>query len=272
MLTSGISLHRYFIELAFDGSDFSGWQVQPGVRTVQNYLNSAISTLISEPVNLVGCGRTDSGVHASHFVAHFDTGKSIRNPDNLVKRLRRFLNPSVRVDHIVEVNPGWNARFDAISRTYHYLINSGRSPWLQGFAWNLTMALDREAMNQGASFLLGTHDFTSFSKLHSDVKTNICTVAEAGWFEREGCLVFRIRADRFLRNMVRAIVGTLIEVGKGKAGPDSLPSVLEARDRSCAGTSVPAMGLFLTCVDYPKEHYVIHPVSPFPSLITVDPF
>lgn len=270
MLTPEITPHRYFIELAYNGSAYKGWQIQPGMPTVQEYLNSAITTLIAEPVNLVGCGRTDSGVHASHFVAHFDTAKPVRNPVLLSRRLRRFLNPSVRVDRIVEVPPEVSARFNAISRTYHYLINSSRSPWLQEFSWNLTISLDVAAMNEATSRLLGTHDFTSFSKLHTDVKTNICTVAEAEWFEREGFLLFRIRADRFLRNMVRAIVGTSIEIGKGKAAPMSMDEVLLAKDRSKAGTSVPASGLFLTRVDYDPEVFIIQPVSPFPSLISVD--
>ncbi|MFH0761771.1 MAG: tRNA pseudouridine(38-40) synthase TruA [Bacteroidota bacterium] len=269
MLTSEVTPHRYFIELAFNGSGYKGWQVQPGMPTVQDYLNRAITTLIAEPVNLVGCGRTDSGVHASHFIAHFDTVKPIRNPELVTRRLRRYLNPSVRVDRIVEVASDVNARFNAISRIYHYLINSSRSPWFQEFSWNLTVPLDVAAMNEGASRLLGTHDFTSFSKLHTDVKTNICTVAEAEWFEREGFLVFRIRADRFLRNMVRAIVGTSIEIGKGKAEPLTVGEIMLAKDRSRAGTSVPASGLFLTRVDYHPDDFIINPVSPFPFLISV---
>jgi tRNA pseudouridine38-40 synthase len=269
MLSPEVTQHRYFIELAFNGSSYRGWQVQPGMPTVQNYLNTAITTLIGEPVNLVGCGRTDSGVHASHFVAHFDTIKPIKNHELLTRRMKRYLNPSVRVDRILEMAPELNARFSAISRTYHYLINTNRSPWLQEFSWNLTIPLNTAAMNSGAARLLGTHDFTSFSKLHSDVKTNICTVAEAAWFEREGFLVFRIRSDRFLRNMVRAIVGTSIEIGKGKVDPLVVDFILEAKDRSKAGTSVPASGLFLTRVDYHLDDFVINPVSPFPFLISV---
>jgi len=267
MLTPEVIPYRYFIELAFNGSVYKGWQVQPGMPTVQDYLNTAITTLIAEPVNLVGCGRTDSGVHASHFVAHFDTQTPIRNPELLTRRLKRFLNQSVRVDRILEVAPSLNARFNAVSRTYHYLMNASRSPWLQEFSWNLAIPLDVSAMTEATSRLLGTHDFTSFSKLHTDVKTNICTIAESEWFEREGFLVFRIRADRFLRNMVRAIVGTSIEVGKGKIDPASVDEIMLAKDRSKAGTSVPACGLFLTHVDYHPNDFISHPVSPFPFLI-----
>jgi len=269
MLTPEVTPYRYFIELAYNGSAYKGWQVQPGMPTVQDYLNRAITTLIAEPVNLVGCGRTDSGVHASHFVAHFDTIQPIRSPELVTRKLKGFLNPSVRVDRIHEVSTEVNARFNAISRTYHYLINCNHSPWLQEFSWNLTIPLDASAMNEATSRLLGTHDFTSFSKLHTDVKTNVCTVEEAEWFEREGFLVFRIRADRFLRNMVRAIVGTCIEIGKGKTDPLMIDEIMLAKDRSRAGTSVPAAGLFLTRVDYEPDDFIINPVSPFPFLISV---
>jgi len=271
MLTPQNLRHRYFIELAFNGTGYRGWQIQPGVRTVQSCLNEAITTLVSEPVNLTGCGRTDSGVHASHFVAHFDTEKPLKSTEMLVRRLRRFLDVSIRVDRITEVSPDVSARFQAIARTYHYLINCGRSPWMQAFSWNLTLSLDRDSMNRGAGFLCGTHDFTSFSKLHSEVKTNTCTVYQAEWYAREGFLVFGIKADRFLRNMVRAIVGTLVEVGKGHLAPEEVPVILDALDRSKAGTSVPAQGLFLTRVDYQPGDFSIQPVSPFPSLFSVDP-
>ncbi|HBB92362.1 MAG: tRNA pseudouridine(38-40) synthase TruA [Bacteroidetes bacterium GWF2_49_14] len=267
MLTSEAPKYRYFIELAFDGTGYSGWQVQPGNPTVQEYLNKSLSTLLKESVNLTGCGRTDAGVHASHFVAHFDTLDAVPDTDQLVYRLRRFLNSTVRIDRIVQVKSDLHARFNASSRTYHYLIDTQGGPFHSSFSWKLAHALDLKSMNAGAHFLIGKQDFTSLSKLHTDVKTNFCTVTEAAWSEISGFLVFRIRADRFLRNMVRAAVGTLVEVGRGRIEPARVKAILEEKNRSSAGISVPACGLFLTQVDYPAELFATEPVSPFPNLI-----
>jgi tRNA pseudouridine38-40 synthase len=270
MLTSGDTKYRYFIEMAFVGTAYCGWQVQPGSPTVQGYLNGCLSSLLKEPVNLTGCGRTDTGVHASHFVAHFDTLNQVPDTEQLTYRLRRFLNSTVRVDRIVQVDIDLHARFSAVSRTYHYLIDTNGGPFHASYSWNRTKKLDVKLMNEGAVYLLGKQDFTSLSKLHTDVKTNICTVAEASWSEISGFLVFRIQADRFLRNMVRAAVGTLVEVGQGKIEPARVKTILEGQNRSFAGTSVPACGLFLTKVEYPEDAYKAEPVAPFHSLIPVD--
>jgi len=263
MLSNDPGNFRYFVELAFNGSCFHGWQIQPGAITVQEVLNKAISTLLAEPVNLVGCGRTDAGVHAAHFVAHFDVQKPVTDCDQLVYRINRFINLPIRVDRIVYVNQTAHARFDAQLRTYHYLISSEKSPFMRDFTWQIPFALDVESMNKACSLLLGKHDFTSFSKLHTDVKTNICTVTTAHWMQNDHLLVFKIQSDRFLRNMVRAIVGTMIEIGKHKMDYTEMKSILLALDRSSAGMSVPAQGLFLSWVDYPGEIFKTKPATPF---------
>lgn len=263
MLSTQTNGFRYFVELAFNGTTFHGWQIQPGVETVQETLNRAIGILIGQPVNLVGCGRTDAGVHASHFIAHFDVKSPI--PDNilLANRLNRFVSKQIRIDRIVSVATDFHARFQASSRTYHYLISQGKTPFMNEFSWSYTQPLDILAMNDACTNLIGKHDFTSFSKLHTDVKTNDCEVFEAAWYEHRGFLVFRIRADRFLRNMVRALVGTLLEIGKGKLKPEDLEKILKAGDRSKAGISVPAKGLFLTHVEYDPDRFLTKAQSPF---------
>lgn len=263
MLTTQTIGFRYFIELAFNGTTFHGWQIQPGVETVQESINIAVGILIGQPVNLVGCGRTDAGVHASHFVAHFDVKNPIPDCNLLVYRLNRFINKPIRIDRIVQVNADFHARFHAVSRTYHYLISQGKEPFMKDFSWNFSMPIDINPMNVACSVLTGRHDFTSFSKLHTDVKTNDCEVFEAFWSEHSGFLVFTIRSDRFLRNMVRSIVGTLIEVGKGKMKPAEVEKILLANDRSQAGMSVPAKGLYLTKVEYSHDVFRVEPKPPF---------
>lgn len=263
MLTDQPAAFRYFIELAFNGTHFHGWQIQPGDITVQEILNNAIKTLTGETVNLVGCGRTDAGVHASHFVAHFDTVSPVSNCMQLSMRLNRYIGNQVRIDRIVSVPPDFHARYHALSRTYHYLISTGKTPFMNEFSWSLTTPVDHEAMNEACQILLGKHDFTSFSKLHTDVRTNNCEIFEAKWTEYPGFLVFRIHADRFLRNMVRAIVGTLISVGKGKINPAEVANIMNALDRSKAGMSVPAKGLYLTRVEYDPTLFAVKPKSPF---------
>jgi len=263
MLTTLPTGFRYFIELAFNGSLFHGWQIQPGVISVQETLNNAITILVGEPVNLVGCGRTDTGVHASHFVAHFDVVNPIKDCDAFANRLNRFLNESVRIDRIVRTRDDFHARFNASSRTYHYLISREKAPYMGDFAWKYTLPLNVQLMTEASEILIGKHDFTSFSKLHTDVKTNICEVKEAVWNEIAGFLVFKITADRFLRNMVISIVGTLIEVGKGKRQPQDIVTLLGQKNRSKAGISVPAKGLFLTKVDYDPLFFKVAPKPPF---------
>ena len=263
MLSMETSGFRYFIELAFNGTGFHGWQIQPGADTVQETMNHAIGTLIGQPVNLVGCGRTDAGVHASHFVAHFDVTEAIPDCNILTCRLNRFIKEPIRIDRIVPVPADSHARFQAVSRTYHYLISLRKTPFMQDFSWEFSMPIDMDAMNAACRFLIGKHDFTSFSKLHTDVKTHDCEVFEASWSEHSGFLVFRIRSDRFLRNMVRAIVGTLFKVGRGKIDPAEVETILLAKDRSKAGMSVPAKGLYLTKVEYSPGVFAVDPIFPF---------
>ena len=267
MLSQSTAFQRYFIELAYNGSEFHGWQIQPGVPTVQESINHALTCLTGEVVNIVGCGRTDTGVHASHFVAHFDLTTPCSDTDKLCLKLGRFFRGSIRIDRIVKVLPDCHARFSATSRTYHYLIGRGRQPFLAPFCWEHSPELDLLVMNQMAELIIGQHDFTSFSKLHTDTKTNICEVYEAGWKDEGKFLVFRIRADRFLRNMVRALVGTMVEGGKGHRNSQEMIQIMEAKNRSAAGMSAPAQGLFLTRVDYPPESFLVNPTVPFPELI-----
>ncbi|MFY7990835.1 MAG: tRNA pseudouridine(38-40) synthase TruA [Fluviicola sp.] len=244
---------RYGITLAYDGTDFFGWQKQPNQISVQEELESAISKLLSgKEIDVTGCGRTDAGVHASYFVAHLDLETSI-DTKQWAYKLNKMLPNSIVIFSIAEVSNEFHARFSATNRTYHYFIHYGKDP----FAYNSVQQfqqLNFDAMNQAAKLLLGTQDFTSFSKLHTDVKTNICTVSKAEWVEiATNKWRFEISADRFLRNMVRAVVGTLIEVGQGKLNLEQFQAVIYAKDRSASGTSMPARGLFLCAVDYPDS-------------------
>ena len=243
-------MKRYFIHLAYNGANYCGWQIQPQSPSVQAELERCLSLKLGQPVSLTGCGRTDTGVHARCYYAHFDLGTSIDDCTELVYRLNVFLPPDIVVYRIWEVNPELHARFNAVSRTYHYQITQTKNPFHQNDAYYLYGPLDVEKMQQAANLLFDYTDFTSFSKLHTQVKTNNCKIMEAQWFEQDGLLVFRIKADRFLRNMVRAIVGTLLEVGKGKMSVDEFQSIIERKDRCSAGESVPAQGLFLQEVAY----------------------
>ncbi len=243
-------MKRYFIHLAYHGANYCGWQVQPQSPSVQGELERRLSLKLGQPVSITGCGRTDTGVHARNYYAHFDYEGVIGDPDELAYRLNVFLPPDIVVFRIWEVAPDRHARFDAKARTYHYYIARHKDPFHQGDACFLYGDLDVEKMQQAADMLSEYEDFTSFSKVHTQVKTNRCKIMEARWFEQDGLLVFRIKADRFLRNMVRAIVGTLLEVGRGRMTLEGFRAVIEQRDRCSAGESVPAHALFLEAVDY----------------------
>jgi tRNA pseudouridine38-40 synthase len=251
-------LQRYFIRLAFNGTAYHGWQIQKNATSVQESLTNALTLLLHEPVELTGAGRTDAGVHARDYYAHFDLENQLKASDrkNLVFKLNGFLPGDIVVHDILPVKPGSNARFSAISRTYRYVISTCKNPFLSGYAYYLYGMLNMDLMNEGAAILLETQDFTSFSKVNSDTKTNICTVSYATW-EREGDeLVFTIRANRFLRNMVRAIVGTLLELGRERITLDDFKKIIESKNRSDAGGSVPACGLFLVNIEYPEEIFL----------------
>ena len=243
-------MKRYFIHLAYNGANYCGWQIQPHSPSVQDTLERCLSLKLGRPVSLTGCGRTDTGVHARNYYAHFDLEDPIADPDELTYRLNVFLPADIVVYRIWEVPAEWHARFDAKARTYRYYLTRQKNPFHQADAYYLHGDLDVAQMQQAADLLLEYSDFTSFSKLHTQVKTNTCHIMEARWFEQDGLLVFHIKADRFLRNMVRAIVGTLLEVGKGRMTLDGFRAVVACKDRCSAGESVPAHALFLEAVDY----------------------
>ena len=250
-------MQRYFIYLAYEGTNYHGWQVQPNGVSVQECLQKALSTLLRLEIEVVGAGRTDAGVHARLMVAHFDFENNIADLTLLADKLNRILPPDISVYRVCEVNPEAHARFDAISRTYKYYITSVKSPFNRHLKCRIHGVLDYELMNRAAQVLFDYTDFTSFSKLHTDVKTNNCRIMHAEWVkEDETTWVFTIKADRFLRNMVRAIVGTLVEVGRGKLSIEEFRKVIEQKDRCKAGASVPGHALFLVDIEYPAEIFI----------------
>lgn len=241
---------RLRIDLQYDGSDFHGWQIQPNVSSVQETLQKVLTKLNSDEfVEVVGCGRTDTGVHASHYVAHCDFIFSGEFSD-LKWKMNYMLPDSIAILNITEVEADFHARFDAKTRTYRYFINKRKDPFTSKHGYLYYTHLDVDAMNKAAQLLLGKHDFTSFSKLHTDVKTNNCEVFEAFWVEQGDQLIFQIKANRFLRNMVRAVVGTLLQVGESKITADDVKTILDKKDRNEAGRSVPGCGLFLCEIEY----------------------
>lgn len=247
---------RYFLKLAYDGAGFHGWQTQPNARSVQQTLEEALSTIMRRQVCITGAGRTDTGVNARVMYAHFDADKAIDDSRRMLTGLNRMVGPGISVQQLIEVSPDAHARFDATSRSYKYFVIFEKSPFLCGSSWFSPSPLDVDAMNEAASILLDTSDFTSFAKLHSDTRTNICDVRGALWtpyinpFGVPG-IVFTITADRFLRNMVRAVTGTLVDVGRGKMTIDDFKRVIDRRDRCAAGTSMPPQALFLWDIEYP---------------------
>lgn len=243
-------MKRYFLHLAYNGARYHGWQIQPDAISVQEELEKCLSLKLGENVSLTGCGRTDTGVHARNFYAHFDAEKEIKDCSDFVYRLNIFLPADIVVYKCWEVSPDLHARFDAKSRTYHYYITQNKNPFHANDAFYYYGCLDVELMQKAANILFEYTDFTSFSKLHTQVKTNDCKIMEARFFEENDLLVFEIKADRFLRNMVRAVVGTLLEVGRGKLSLDQFRSVIENKNRCSAGTSMLAHALFLEEVEY----------------------
>lgn len=242
---------RYFIHLAYNGRNYAGWQVQPNAVTVQELLESGMKHLAGID-SVTGCGRTDTGVHASEFYAHFDSEKKlpVTELEKLTAKLNRYLPEDIKIFSIKPVSPDGHARFSAISREYKYIIMNEKDPFLFENAYFLHGNLNIEAMNCCAALLLGKHDFECFSKVKTEVNNFICDVSEAS-FSRNGHVIeFNIRADRFLRNMVRAIVGTLLDVGKGKLNKEGFVEILNSHNRCKAGYSVPAKGLTLTKVEY----------------------
>ncbi len=241
---------RYFVQLSYKGTHYHGWQIQPNAISVQEVLNKAFSTILRQKTELTGAGRTDTGVHASFFVAHFDTNEPIADIEKIFFSLNNLLPFDIALQKIYEVDENMHARFSAKEREYQYFIINEKNPFRLETSYYLHRKLNVDAMNAASQILFEYSDFTSFSKLHTDVQTNICTIYKAFWSSKGSELIFTISADRFLRNMVRAIVGSLVDVGLGKSDEKHFREIIESKNRSNAGFSVPARGLFLTNVIY----------------------
>ncbi|MDB5123746.1 MAG: tRNA pseudouridine(38-40) synthase TruA [Mucilaginibacter sp.] len=248
---------RYFIELSYDGTNYHGWQIQPNATSVQEVLNKSLSVVLRGPIETTGCGRTDTGVHAREFFAHFDAEKSMDHGsctmdkcENIVRSVNGLLPKDIAIKKVFPVAENAHARFDATLRSYEYHIHFNKDPFKTGYSWELRDRPDIELMNKAAAIIMEHTDFSCFSKSNTQVKTNICKITRAEWVAGDGEIVFHISADRFLRNMVRAIVGTLIMVGKQEIKPEDVRSIIESKNRSKAGTSVPACGLYLAEVKY----------------------
>lgn len=253
---------RWFAELSYRGMSFCGWQRQPSSPSVQQRIEESLQTVLRRPVEVVGAGRTDTGVNARSMWMHFDSYEGEFSPEMLIKSLNQLCGPDIAFRQMRLVRPDAHARFDAVRRTYRYVVLFHKNPFLKDLSWHCFSKLDVDRMNECASILKETSDFTSFAKLHSDARTNICKVVEARWNRLEEDaeirwpgqgLVFTISADRFLRNMVRAVVGTLVEVGRGKLSVHDFKRIIDARDRCSAGQSVAPQGLYLWNIDYPDD-------------------
>lgn len=250
----GNATQRYFIELIFNGTSYHGWQIQTNAISVQAVVDDALSMILRQEIRTLGCGRTDTGVHAKQLFAHFDCLQADveRQSATIIKSLNAVLPNDIAVKRIFRVPNDFHARFSAISRSYEYYIHFEKDPFLDGLSWQLRDKPDFIKMNEAAKIMMEYRDFSCFSKTHTQVLTNNCEIYKAEWeWINEGRLVFNISANRFLRNMVRAIVGTLIEIGNGRNAIESIRSTIESKDRSEAGTSVPACGLYLSQVVYP---------------------
>lgn len=245
--------NRYFIRLAYDGTRYNGWQSQKNAPSVQDMLTGAMKDILARPVSMTGCGRTDTGVHAREFYAHFDfpVRFTLRQQEKLKFRLNRYLPGDIAVFGIFPVPGDLHSRFSATSRTYDYWIHEAKDPFLEGRSWFIYGQLNLDSLNEGAEALKAYDDFTSFARLHASSKTNICRIGHAGWERRDHRLIFTVTADRFLRNMVRALVGTMVNLGKGKISIEEFHRIIRAKDRSMAGQSAPAHGLYLAGVEYP---------------------
>lgn len=245
--------NRFFIQISYKGSRYHGWQIQNNAITVQEEMQKALSTLLQEDIEITGAGRTDTGVHASYMIAHFD---SKQNPEDelLWGKLNRFLPDDISIDWIQNMHSDAHARFDALSRTYTYLVTRKKNPYLKDLSHYVYGDINIEKMNQAADYLKTYHDFTSFSKLHSNNKTNLCQIINAQWTDHYPYLIFSITADRFLRNMVRSITACMLDIGREIITPERIKEILEAKDRQLATKTAPAEGLYLSDIKYP-EHF-----------------
>lgn len=245
---------RYFIKLAYKGTNYHGWQIQPNAVSVQETLQQTLTKVLRKDVVILGAGRTDTGVHANEMFAHFDINTTGEPLEKTLYKINSALAQDITIDKIFPVPPDAHARFSAVSRSYQYHIFCGRNPFLQDTTWQIFhQKLLVEKMNEAAHFLLGVKDFQCFARTGSDVKNYICNVSEAYWELKNKHLIFHITANRFLRNMVRSIVGTLVEVGKNRLQPDDILTIIESKNRANAGASAPAKGLFLSRITYPEN-------------------
>ena len=251
-------VRRYFIYLAYNGARYCGWQNQPNGVSIQQCIEEVLSKVFRQAIAVVGAGRTDAGVHARMMVAHFDVAAAIDNPASLTDKLNKMLPADIAISSIVPVTNEAHARFDAFARTYIYMISEIKNPFRYEYVFRMPLhSVDFEKMNEACAVLCDYTDFTSFSKLHTDVKTHICHIYEAGWSKSDDIWVFTIKADRFLRNMVRAIVGTLLDVGRGKLSMNDFRAVIESKNRCSAGMSIAPEGLSLAKIDYPEHIFDI---------------
>ncbi len=241
---------RYFLKLAYNGTAYHGWQVQPGTATVQEVLEKSMGLLLRKKTDVVGAGRTDTGVHASEYFAHFDSEETLGH--EFVFKLNSLLPKDIAVYDIYQMTDGAHARFDALSRTYAYTVTTQKDPFLLDKAYYSWGKLDISQMNKAAKILRTYQDFEAFSKTNTDVNNYLCRIDEANWSREEGLYIFKITANRFLRNMVRAVVGTMLDIGRGKQTPESLHEIIQGRNRSNAGASAPAQGLSLIKISYPE--------------------
>ena len=242
---------RYFLELSYNGKAYHGWQNQPNAISVQEVLEKALRTILKETIEIVGAGRTDAGVHASQMFAHFDFEGDFKEED-LTYKLNSFLPKDIAIQAIFKVTNEAHARFDALSRTYHYRVSILKNVFDYDYAYQMHLPLDVDAMNDACKILFVYKDFQCFSKVHTDVKTYNCDMMEAFWIQNDNELLFTIKANRFLRNMVRAVVGTMVNIGLGKLNSDDLHQIIASKNRGEAGFSVPAHGLYLVNIEYPE--------------------
>ncbi len=243
---------RYFIEIAYNGKNYHGWQIQPDSITVQGVLEKALSTLLRKEIQVVGAGRTDAGVHAKQLFAHFDF-EVIENISELQFKLNSFLPKDISIQNIFKVKEDAHTRFDALEREYEYIVSLQKNPFYEDFAHLIHHKPNIDLMNEAANELLSYKNFQCFSRSNTDVKTYNCDIKKAFWITKNSQLIFTVSADRFLRNMVRAIVGTLLDVGFEKTSLKDFQEIIKSKDRSKAGTSAPAKGLYLTKVVYPES-------------------
>lgn len=246
---------RYFFEIAYDGKNYNGWQSQRNAKGVQAVVENALSKLLQAEIAIVGSGRTDTGVHCEQQFFHSDIEREFDEAQLIIK-LNSFLPRDLAIHSIQKVKPTASARYDAVSRTYRYQITRKKNPFLEGFAWHFFKQVDVVAMNRAASYMLGEHDFECFSKVKTDVNHFLCTIKKAMWSEDKDMLIFTISANRFLRGMVRAVVGTMLDVGSGKITLQDFEQIIQSKDRKKAGANVPPQGLYLTNVKYPANIFI----------------